>query len=291
MSYNPAIGRFLERDPIGYDDGMNLYQFVRSNPIRYVDPFGLATFNLPIELAKSGKGTTLRADVDVTGPTRAADQEPDVYRVSISLTRDTTEAGRNQWNDMADNEWPMERWGTDDWNYANFLLMANNSIPGHYGSNGPGGSDDMVVLYGSDSQSGWSGSTSAWRSPSVIIPSNDAPKKTIAEWRKREVHTIVADLDVPITCGSGETELWVFLADPKYFAVPGTNTKQGAWGDFRVKWSWGANGFAATVTQGPGGQVPYDIAKEFAAFPDELQEAYPNVTPPPKDKLEWNPKF
>lgn len=40
MSYDPTIGRFIQRDPIGYDDGMNLYQFVQSNPLRHVDPDG-----------------------------------------------------------------------------------------------------------------------------------------------------------------------------------------------------------------------------------------------------------
>ena len=35
------LGRFATRDPIGYAGGMNLYQYVRSNPLRHVDPFGL----------------------------------------------------------------------------------------------------------------------------------------------------------------------------------------------------------------------------------------------------------
>ena len=41
MSYDPALGRFLERDPIGYDDGANAYQSFGGNPIGAVDPFGL----------------------------------------------------------------------------------------------------------------------------------------------------------------------------------------------------------------------------------------------------------
>lgn len=43
MGYSPTLGRFITRDPIGYVDGMNAYQFVRSNPARYLDPFGLQT--------------------------------------------------------------------------------------------------------------------------------------------------------------------------------------------------------------------------------------------------------
>lgn len=46
MSYNPAIGRFLERDPIGYDDGMNLYQFVRGSPVSNVDPMGTSSLSI-----------------------------------------------------------------------------------------------------------------------------------------------------------------------------------------------------------------------------------------------------
>jgi uncharacterized protein RhaS with RHS repeats len=42
MSYSPTLGRFLERDPIGYDDGMNPYEFVHGNPVGLVDPMGLA---------------------------------------------------------------------------------------------------------------------------------------------------------------------------------------------------------------------------------------------------------
>jgi hypothetical protein len=49
MSYDPAIGRWLEQDPDGYVNGANLYQFVESNPLRYVDPLGLgATIGQPL---------------------------------------------------------------------------------------------------------------------------------------------------------------------------------------------------------------------------------------------------
>ena len=35
------MGRFLSTDPLGYADGMNLYAYVRNNPINRVDPLGL----------------------------------------------------------------------------------------------------------------------------------------------------------------------------------------------------------------------------------------------------------
>jgi hypothetical protein len=38
--YSPELGRFLSRDPAGYVDGLNLYQYVRGNPATLTDPDG-----------------------------------------------------------------------------------------------------------------------------------------------------------------------------------------------------------------------------------------------------------
>ncbi|MCC5829352.1 MAG: RHS repeat-associated core domain-containing protein, partial [Phycisphaeraceae bacterium] len=40
---HPMLGRFMQRDPLGYVDGGNLYEVTRSNPSRYSDPYGLFT--------------------------------------------------------------------------------------------------------------------------------------------------------------------------------------------------------------------------------------------------------
>ena len=39
---SPTLGRFLQRDPIGYADGMTLYQFVSGRPTSFVDVLGVA---------------------------------------------------------------------------------------------------------------------------------------------------------------------------------------------------------------------------------------------------------
>jgi RHS repeat-associated protein len=38
--YNPALGRFLTRDPQGYADSFNFYEYVNSNPVNRIDPLG-----------------------------------------------------------------------------------------------------------------------------------------------------------------------------------------------------------------------------------------------------------
>lgn len=47
MGYSPIIGRFLQRDPIGYLDMPNLYELEDANPVNALDPIGLAPTTQP----------------------------------------------------------------------------------------------------------------------------------------------------------------------------------------------------------------------------------------------------
>jgi RHS repeat-associated protein len=49
--FSPLLGRWLQQDPLGYVDGLNLYQYVNDNPVNYRDPTGQAFWLLVIVVA------------------------------------------------------------------------------------------------------------------------------------------------------------------------------------------------------------------------------------------------
>jgi RHS repeat-associated protein len=55
-SYDPQTGRFMQRDPLEYIDGMNLYEYVKNSPILYLDPSGNSSVDRGIcQLIAQGK--------------------------------------------------------------------------------------------------------------------------------------------------------------------------------------------------------------------------------------------
>jgi RHS repeat-associated protein len=60
--YDPEMGRFISKDPIGFLGGLNLYAYVDNNPVNFIDPLGLYSFDDFIEDASNfsaGFGDTI----------------------------------------------------------------------------------------------------------------------------------------------------------------------------------------------------------------------------------------
>ncbi len=55
--YDPSTGRWLTPDPSGFADGLNLYGYVRNNPLNRLDIFGLSSVN------RTGEGFSLQVEI------------------------------------------------------------------------------------------------------------------------------------------------------------------------------------------------------------------------------------
>jgi len=100
-SYSPRLGRWLQRDPLGYVDGVNLYQYVASMPTRFVDLWGLCTdagkrlkrlLKAYRDIAKQHKLNRGQPDWDLT--------DEDIRNLRINLLRYIAQLLRLQEDDL-----------------------------------------------------------------------------------------------------------------------------------------------------------------------------------------------
>jgi RHS repeat-associated protein len=72
--YDPKTGTYIQSDPIGLAGGVNTYAYVRNNPLRYIDPFGL--INLQIPETSGETGVHANPGPDVVPPGAMSEHEP-----------------------------------------------------------------------------------------------------------------------------------------------------------------------------------------------------------------------
>lgn len=82
--YSAELGRFLQRDPIGYAGGYDLYEYVRDNPVNIADPNGL-------------QGTAQRKEVRVTCGCSLTCQDCKSGRTTTARYRDEASIGFGTW--------------------------------------------------------------------------------------------------------------------------------------------------------------------------------------------------
>lgn len=99
--YAPWLGRWLNPDPAGTLDGLNLFAFVRGNPLRLKDSQGL----VPIDVSNLTKAQRKKAGLE--GGRSSAAKE--MYKRGMSWTHDSVvrkpsesvyEVGEREWNNL-----------------------------------------------------------------------------------------------------------------------------------------------------------------------------------------------
>ena len=129
-AYDSELGRWLSRDPIEEDGGINLYGYVANNPLAFVDPLGLREVEVYIW---KGKGVSSAGHVMITerNQKRAILSQFPALRLlwshNLPLTYDTTmkKEGRPEDyrfivdipDDKNFDDAVVAEWNRDEWNW------------------------------------------------------------------------------------------------------------------------------------------------------------------------------
>ena len=80
--YDPSLGRFHQRDPLGWKDGVNLYLYAGNDPLGFIDPLGTERINVNFRPSSFEQKLHLGRFTNHQG--NNADDEPSILRLAVT---------------------------------------------------------------------------------------------------------------------------------------------------------------------------------------------------------------
>jgi len=157
---SPKLGRFLQRDPIGYKAGLNLFSYVWNSPLNWLDPFGLLpgqSYNSPDEAALQAiddvNNQSIQEGVEYAGRLYELNDGLYSYTSPNRGTKDRSTPGfcensRGYYHTHGDND---PRYDNENFSPADKYIAELENYPGYVGT--PSGSIKKYVP-GNDNQEG-----------------------------------------------------------------------------------------------------------------------------------------
>ena len=106
--YDPEVGRFVSKDPIGYAGGLNVHQYA-PNPVEWVDPLGLSGN----AHQRRGKARAVKRQEALDAQTAGMIQQPDY---PLDKVYDAVHPNKKIWQSFSPYDYSMECY---EWEYEN----------------------------------------------------------------------------------------------------------------------------------------------------------------------------
>jgi RHS repeat-associated protein len=160
--YDPTTGRFTQKDPIGFQGGMNLYAYANGNPVNYTDPQGTQAFNNALtnvatqntsyfgdSTGPTGMGglwaggqslasvqpnaPSYSMGIQVSGAGDAASSPSDsspLYAASVGVNAAGFAAGAGEYSNVVNNSWLgiNGKWNSIDWGGNKWTGPRSNAV-------------------------------------------------------------------------------------------------------------------------------------------------------------------